>query len=241
MEHQGATVYVVDDDAEVRRSVAALASSGGMQCRTFASAEEFLGQCQTCDCLEGPPPGCLVIDIQLRGMSGMELQEALLAQGCPLPVIFVSGYADVPTAVRALRNGAVTLLEKPVESDDLIATVRKAVADYRASAALHARRRRITRCLDALDPRETQVLDLIVCGTPNKSISSKMGISQRTVDRLRAAVFEKMGVGSAVELTRLIGEARSVSRDLDGPHADLLSMSKQLSAHDCTSAERSPQ
>lgn len=230
MDTQNATVYVVDDDSSTRRSMAALAASCGIGCRTFASAEDFLAHCRTCDCRDRSPAGCLVIDVRLQDMDGIELQEELLSKGCLMPVIMVSGYADVPTAVRAMRNGALTVLEKPLESMELLSSIRRAIDADRASAHLLARQSETLRRLDSLDARELHVLELIIAGVPNKCISSQMAISQRTVDRLRAAVFEKMGVDSAVELTRLISEVRTNGRALDGPHHILPPMSKRCSA-----------
>lgn len=228
MENQAATIYLVDDDPDVRRSLAALAVSSGFGCEAFASAEEFLDRCRECECRRRSPAGCLVIDLQLQNMGGIALHEALLARGCLMPVIFVSGYADVRTTVQVMRNGAVTLLEKPVSCEELIAAVRKAIDIDRTSLAFHARQQETCRRLDTLDPREAEVLELVVAGVANKCISSKMGISRRTVDRLRASVFQKMGVESAVELTRLLGEARATSHILRGPHRDLPATGRRL-------------
>ncbi len=207
MKGSEAALHVVDDDLSARKGVAALASSMGVPCETFSSAEDFL------DHYDPSRAGCLLIDLRLTGMSGLELQERLAAMGNTLPVILVSAHADVPTTVRAMRNGALTLLEKPYRDDQLADAIRTALQLDRKTQEENAQRADVQQRIDRLTDRERQVMDLILAGKPNKSIARHLEVSQRTVDRLRAAVFEKMGAESAVEVVRMIAELPASNQD----------------------------
>jgi FixJ family two-component response regulator len=198
-----ATLFVVDDDPDACRSAAALASSMGIACQTYCSAESFL------ESFDPSRPGCVLIDLRLNGMSGFALQEELAAQGSALPVIVISAYADVPATVRLMRNGALTVLEKPYHADELAEAIRLAIETDRQKRTALAERRRIRQRIDTLCPREKQTMELIVAGKPNKLIARELDVSHRTVDRLRAAVFRKTGVETAVELACIVGELRA--------------------------------
>jgi FixJ family two-component response regulator len=197
------TLFVVDDEPDARKGVAALASSMGIPCETFASAEEFLRR------YDASLAGCLLIDLRLGGVSGIQLQERLMALGSELPVIVVSAYADVPTAVRVMKSGAITVLEKPYAADALADAIRSGLKADRRRREAAARVGEIERRMESLAPRERSVMDLILAGNSNKVIASELSLSHRTVDRVRAAVFKKMGVDSAVELARVVAEARA--------------------------------
>jgi FixJ family two-component response regulator len=197
------TLFVVDDDPGARRSAAALASSIGVACETYSSAESFLQS------FDPSCPGCVLIDLRLNGMSGFELQEELAARGSDLPVIVISAYVDVPATVRLMRNGALTVLEKPYQADELAETIRLAFETDRQRRTALAERRWIRQRINSLCPREKQTMELIVAGRPNKLIARQLDVSHRTVDRLRAAVFRKIGVDTAVELARVVGELRA--------------------------------
>jgi two-component system response regulator FixJ len=190
-------VHVVDDDEAVRRSASMLLASCGMQAQTHASAEALLAR------LDGLQPGCLVIDIRMPGMDGLELQAELAARGCRLPVIVVTGHADVGLAVRAMKAGAADFIEKPYSAEDLINAVTAALsrmADTRENLA-HAEA--ATQLIAGLTPREREVLARLVEGRPNKVIAHDLGISPRTVEIHRANLMEKLGCRSLAETVRI--------------------------------------
>lgn len=194
-----AIVYVVDDDASAREAVAAIVKSMGIEPRTFPSAETFL------DSYEPGVPGCIVSDIRMSGMSGIELLELLRKSSCALPVILLTAFADVPLAVRAMQQGAFTLLEKPTRNHELWEAIHRAlVADptercQPTPISLGLR-------LAGLTPDEQRVVELIFEGKPNKAIASELDISLRTVGARRHAIFEKFGVRSVAELVRAVLE-----------------------------------
>jgi FixJ family two-component response regulator len=195
------TVFVVDDDEQARKSVCALVRSMGIQAESFASAEEFL------DRYEGRRQGCLVTDVRMLGMSGLELQEELNRRNALLPIIVLTAYARTPLTVRAVKAGAVTVLEKPYEDDDLWDAIRNALAEDAAGRALHQRRQQLRRRIARLSPSERKVMELIVQGKPNKSIAKLLDVSVRTVENRRREVFEKMEAQSVAELVRMVIEA----------------------------------
>ena len=203
MNESATTLFVVDDEPDARRGVAALASSMGIRCETFASGEELLER------FNPAAAGCLLIDLRLNGMSGLELIERLTAKGSTLPVILISAYADVRTTVRAMKNGALTVIEKPYQADELADSIQAAVKADRHAREEQARRAEVRRRISTLTPRERQTMELIMAGKPNKAISRELDFSQRTVDRVRAVVLQKMGVESAVALARVVTDARA--------------------------------
>jgi len=200
-----ALVHVVDDDDSLRTSLLELIDAAGFKARGYASTGEFL--------LHQLPdgPGCVLLDMRLPGPSGLELQAALQRQGVALPVIFLTGHADVPTSVRAMKAGAVDFLEKPVERDILLDAITRALARDAAQRASREETHRHSARLAVLTPREREVFDRIVAGKLNKQIADELGIGLRTVKAYRAQLMEKLGVGSAAELGTLAGERRDPS------------------------------
>jgi RNA polymerase sigma factor (sigma-70 family) len=190
-------VFVVDDDPSVRRSLTRLIRSAGFAVEVFASAPEFL---------EHPRPdlpGCLVLDINMPRVSGLELQERLTAAQLHLPIIFLTGYGTVSASVRAMKKGAVDFLEKPVDDNTLLDVIQQAVERNRRARLEQAEVRKIERRVESLSPRERQVLGLLITGMLNKQIAAELGIAEKTIKVHRARVMEKMQAGSIAELVRL--------------------------------------
>ncbi|MEQ8791526.1 MAG: response regulator [Pirellulaceae bacterium] len=198
-----ATVHVVDDHELARNSVCALVESMGVAATVYASAEEFL------ESYHPGRPGCLVTDVRMLGMSGIELQERLAASKIDLPVVVITAHANTPLTVRAMRNGAVTLLEKPCNDNDLWDAIREALdQDERQRAAAH-RRRQIRDRLDSLTQQEREVLDRMVAGKLNKVIARELDVSIRTIENRRHNIFRKFGAESVAELVRLVMESEA--------------------------------
>ncbi|HEY0834926.1 MAG TPA: response regulator transcription factor [Azospirillum sp.] len=195
------TVFVVDDDEAMRTSLAWLIGSVGLAVETFDSAAAFLAA------VPDDRPGCLVLDVRMPGMSGLELQDALARRGCELPVIIVTGHADVPMAVRALRAGAVDLIEKPFNDQHLLDRIHEAIARSEKACAERARRTHVRALLARLTPRERQVADLVAAGKPNKVIAFEMDLSMKTVEVHRHNLMDKLELASVADLTRLLMEA----------------------------------
>jgi FixJ family two-component response regulator len=191
------TVFVVDDDEQSCKSVCALVRSMGLRAESFSSAEQFLGACP-----EGRP-GCLVTDIRMPGMNGLDLQEEIKRRNVGLPVIVITAYARTPSTIRAIRGGAVTLLEKPYENEDLWDAIRQALARDAAGRAEQERRREIVRRMARLTQSEREVMSLMIEGLPNKTIARRLNVSIRTVENRRHTVFEKTQAGSIAELVRM--------------------------------------
>ena len=202
------TVFVVDDEPEARDGVAALASSMGLQVDQFESSEEFLAA------YDPARPGCLVADVVLPGMNGLELLDVCTSRGWSLPVIIISARGDITRAVRAMHGGAITFLEKPYRNDELSEAIALAVRADKESRQWKTAQCTMRRRLEGLSELEQAVMDMIIEGIANKVIARRVDLSPRTVDRIRAKVFEKLGVESAVELARQISEYRS-RRDAD--------------------------
>jgi two-component system, LuxR family, response regulator FixJ len=192
------TIHVIDDDDALRDSVRMFLVNEGLSVRTYSSANEFLSE------LDSLHPGCVVTDVRMPGMSGMELLSHIAGRGLSLPVIVITGHADVPLAVRAMKQGAIDLLEKPFKAEELISAVRRGLALGRddakpddASSAVALARRAM------LSARESEVLDRLIRGQPNKVIAYEMGVSPRTVEVHRANVMKKTQAGSLSELVRM--------------------------------------
>ncbi len=197
MEHQP-TVYVVDDDAALRESLAFLIESVGLQVRTFESADDFL---------TGIAPdahGCLLLDVRMPGMSGLELQARLGDHGITLPVLILTGHGDVPMAVRAMKAGAFDFFEKPFNDQALLDRINRAIEHDGHRRQTNGQMRAIAERLDRLSPREREVLDLVVSGRLNKEIAADLGVSEKTVESHRSKVMFKMEANSLVELVRLV-------------------------------------
>jgi two-component system, LuxR family, response regulator FixJ len=191
------TVFVVDDDAGVRDSLRFLLKSVGMATRVFGSAVEFL------DSYDVHQPGCLVLDVRMPAMNGLELQQQLNVRGALIPVIFITGHGDIPMAVEAMQHGAFDFLQKPFRDQDLIDRVRKALATDAQHRTQLLQHEQIRIRFEALTPREREVLVLMVRGLPNKIMAAELGVSQRTVEIHRARVMEKTDAGSLAQLVRM--------------------------------------
>jgi FixJ family two-component response regulator len=194
----GQTVFVVDDDAAVRKAVARLLRSAGVAAAAFASPREFLAQ------YDPATPGCLVLDIAMPDFNGLQLQTTLGEKGCILPIIFLTGQGDVPKSVQAMKRGAFDFLSKPVKDKDLLTAVRAALEKDALARLEQAKFSEIRTRLDTLTPREHEVLEHVVAGKLNKQIAGDMGITEATVKMHRARVMAKMKVQSVAELARLI-------------------------------------
>ena len=190
-------VFIVDDDPSVRKSLARLLRGAGYEVEAFASAGEFLAR------PHHDAPCCLVLDVRMPGLTGLELQEALAVAGYAMPIIFVTGHGDVPTSVRAMKAGAVDFLTKPFNDTDLLDAVQDALKRDRAARRERAEVEVVRARLTKLTPREREVLPLLVTGMLNKQIGYDLGITERTVKVHRARVLEKMQAGSVAELVRL--------------------------------------
>lgn len=192
-----ATVFVVDDDAGARNSLCFLLKSVGLAAVSYESAQEFL------DRYKAHQPGCLVLDVRMPAMSGLELQQELNLRGAIIPVIFVTGHGDVPMAVEAIQHGAFDFVQKPYREQDLLDRVQRALAADKLNRAALLERDRNRARLASLTPRELEVLQLMTLGKPNKVMAAELGLSQRTVEIHRAHVMEKTGVSSVAQLVRL--------------------------------------
>jgi FixJ family two-component response regulator len=191
------TVFVVDDDEGVRNSLRFLLKSVGLPTRTLGSAAEFLAS------YDVEQPGCLVLDVRMPAMSGLELQQQLNVRGAMIPVIFITGHGDIPMAVEAMQHGAFDFLQKPFRDQDLIERLQKALAKDAGNRAELKQRDQIRSRFDSLTPREHEVLVLMVRGLPNKIMAAQLGVSQRTVEIHRARVMEKTAAGSLAHLVRM--------------------------------------
>jgi two-component system response regulator FixJ len=192
------TVYVVDDDEAVRNSLKLLLKSAGMHAEAFGLAPEFLSK------YEQAHPGCLVLDVRMPGMSGLEMQHELNLRGATLPVIFITGHGDIPMAVEAMQHGAFDFLQKPFRDSDLLDRVHRALARDGENRARLKHTDKIRERLASLSPREREVLELVTRGKANKMVAGDLGVSQRTVEIHRAHVMQKMEAGSLAELVRMM-------------------------------------
>jgi RNA polymerase sigma factor (sigma-70 family) len=195
-------VYVLDDDMAVRHSLERLMRSVGLEVQSFPSAAEFLGRSRP------DRPSCLVVDVRMPGLSGLDLQETLSTSGWNAPMIFITGHGTVPMSVRAMRAGAVNFLQKPFEDQEILDSIHQAIDRERSAHRERARRLEIERQLERLTPREHEVFGLVVAGLPNKRIAGKLGTSEKTIKVHRARVMEKMGAGSLAALVKMAYEAR---------------------------------
>jgi len=192
-----ATVYVVDDDDGMRRAVSLLLNTVGYKVAAFANPKEFLEK------FKPDNVACLVLDIRMPGMSGLELQQQLNRMGAMLPVIFITGHGDVPMAVQAMKEGAFEFIEKPFRDQDLLDRVNHALEQDRENRSTLARRADVLQRFESLTPREKQVMEFVVDGAANKVIAIDLGLSERTVEIHRAKVMEKMAARSVAHLVKL--------------------------------------
>jgi FixJ family two-component response regulator len=191
------TVYVVDDEPAVLKSLDRLLRSAGFRPKTFGSARDFIAQHQA------DAPGCLVLDVTMPGFTGLELQQWLALARDPLPVIFITGYGDVPTSVRAMKAGAVDFLTKPVDEQALLRAIKDALRRGQELRAARAELANIRERLARLTPRELEVLEHVVSGQLNKQIAADLGTVEKTIKVHRGRVMQKMGVDSLAQLVRL--------------------------------------
>jgi FixJ family two-component response regulator len=195
---RAAAVFIVDDDEAVRNSLRLLVRSVGLTAVTFSSAQEFLAT------YDPTHAGCLVLDVRMPGLSGIELQQQLNLRGAIIPVIFITGHGDIPMAVEAMRQGAFDFLQKPFRDQELIDRVQRALEEDHSNRAALLERGRIRERRDSLTPREREVLALVTSGKPNKIMAADLGLSQRTIEIHRARVMEKMGATSLAQLVRMM-------------------------------------
>jgi two-component system, LuxR family, response regulator FixJ len=203
MKEKPPTVFIVDDDTGVRSSIRVLLKSVGLASTPLASAQEFLKS------FDPQQPGCLVLDIRMPGMSGLELQQELNRRGAIVPVIFITGHGDVPMAVEAMQHGAFDFLQKPFRDQDLVDRVQRALTRDRENRSALQEHGRIQARLESLTPREREVLNLLTEGKPNKVMASELGLSQRTVEIHRAHVMEKMEASSIAQLVRMVLDTKA--------------------------------
>ena len=191
------TVFIVDDDPSIRFAMQALMDSVNLPHEIFASADEFL------DKVTDQRPGCLVLDIRMPGLGGLELQEELLGRGNTVPIIFITGHGDVPMAVEAMQKGAVDFIQKPFRDQDLLDRIREALTTDKERREEQQKHAEVAERLARLTNREREVFDLVVTGKPNKVIAYELGVSQRTVEIHRARVMEKMQARSLADLVKM--------------------------------------
>jgi FixJ family two-component response regulator len=194
------TIHIVDDDPSIRKSLWRLINGAGYDCVGYGSAEEFLHDC------DPDAPGCVVIDLELPGMDGFDLQEALSFETCALPAVFLTGTGDIPATVRAMKAGAVDFLAKPVEAAVLLVTIEEALARNAATRASLASSDDLRDRLETLTPRERQVLDLVVLGRQSKEIAVELGTAVKTIKVHRARMMQKMRMPTTAHLVRAIVE-----------------------------------
>jgi FixJ family two-component response regulator len=196
------TVYVVDDDAAVLKAVSRLLRAAGFHVATFSSPHRFLHQ------YDSKVPGCLVLDVAMPDLDGLQLQQMLADAGQTLPIVFLTGNADVPASVKAMKQGAVDLLTKPVERDELLKSIRAALAKDQAIRLTHKELAEIRSRLSTLTPREYEVFGHVIGGRLNKQIAADIGAAEKTVKIHRARMMDKMKVKSVAELVRLAEHAQ---------------------------------
>lgn len=211
MNSRTSIVCVVDDEPPIRRALERLIRSAELGVETFASAEEFLDA----DPPEGP--SCLVLDVKMTGLTGLELQEQISGTNRTMPIIFLSGRSDIPTSVKAMKAGAMEFLEKPVDDGDLLDAIHRALERDTLDIVQRAADLELQRCTESLTPREHQVFDEVVTGLLNKQIALRLGIAEKTVKVHRARVMQKMKARSFADLVRMAERLEMTKRELLSP------------------------
>jgi len=201
MDDTPATVYVVDDDADMRKALQRLLESAGLQVAVFASAQDFLAA------HDRHAAGCLLLDLSMPGLNGLQLQRELEQMASPLPIVFLTGRGDIAASVQAMKHGATDFLTKPVDDDDLLAAVHEALATERQRRRGSAEREHVAQCLATLTERERQVMEQIVAGRLNKQIAAALGTVEKTIKFHRGNLMRKMGVRTVAELVKLAERA----------------------------------
>ena len=207
MSERTPVVFVVDDDVSVRESVEALIETAGLRAKSFATALDFLGACRDAS------PSCLVLDVSLPGLSGLDLQQRL-GDRRDLPIIFLTGHGDIPMSVQAMKAGAVEFLTKPFKADVLLTTIRRAIESSSTALVRESELEHLRRDYESLSPRERQVMTHVVSGRLNKQVGSELGISEVTVKAHRGQVMRKMNAASLADLVRM-----AAALDLPPRHA----------------------
>jgi FixJ family two-component response regulator len=206
MKEQDPVVFVIDDDRMIRDGLQSLIRSVGLRVETFASAQDFLGAKRP------DAPSCLVLDVRMPGLSGLDLQLKLRDGGIPTPIIFITGHGDIPMSVRAMKEGAHEFLTKPVRGQDLLDAVQKALTSDRVLRQERREASEIRARFESLTPREKQVLELVVVGLLNKQIADQLGMSELTVKTHRAHVMEKTQAESLAHLVRMSEKLKNAAR-----------------------------
>jgi FixJ family two-component response regulator len=202
-------VFVVDDDVSVRESLELLIRCEGWQPETFASAQEFLTRPRVL------APSCLVLDVSLPGLNGLDLQKRVAVERTDMPIIFITGYGDVPTTVQAMKAGAVEFLTKPFSDDVLLSAIRQALERSRVALGHEAEIRALRDCYASLTPREREVMALVVSGLLNKQVGGELGISEITVKAHRGKVMQKMKANSLADLVKMAARLRLAAAPKD--------------------------
>jgi two-component system, LuxR family, response regulator FixJ len=197
MAEKAPTIFIVDDDHAVRNSLRFLLKTVGLDSRLIDSAQEFL------KIYDAAQPGCLILDVRMPGMSGLELQQQLNLNGAIIPVIFITGHGDISMAVEAMQHGAFDFLSKPFRDQDILDRIQKALAADRENRAALQEQSRMRERIETLTPREREVMTLMIMGKPNKVMAAELGLSQRTVEIHRARVMEKTYARSLAQLVRM--------------------------------------
>jgi len=202
MDNSVPNIFVVDDDPSIRKALGRLLRSTGYHVETFVSAEEFLQTASDC-----PGPACLILDVKMPGLNGLDLQDQLKQMDYVMPIVFITGHGDIPMSVKAVKTGAIDFLTKPFDEEDLLRAVQEALKKDMVNRNVMNERQSILQRVQSLTPREYEILTYVITGLLNKQIAYDLDISEKTVKVHRGRVMEKLGVDSVAELVRLAERA----------------------------------